>query len=339
MKAPLVSIVVPAFNAERCLRATLESALAQTWPSTEVIVVDDGSSDGTPAVAAGFATRGVRLLCQPNRGASAARNLALAAARGDYVQFLDADDLVAPDKIEIQLRALQHVGAGKLASCAWARFTNDPSEARFVPMYGFQDLSPYEFLYESAMERGTFPPVAWLVPRRLCDAAGPWDDRLSVNDDGEYFARVLAQSSGIVFCGNARAYYRSNDLASYSNRFSLAAARSEMLAWRSIAATILALEDSPRSHKAVATGYQRLQVRYYGHFPEIVEEAERLEREHGKGAYRFEGGLPFHLVRALFGWRAAIRLRQLKTRLRRSKSGGPCRQTKGALTVGRSDVD
>ena len=315
MSVPLVSVLIPAFNAAPWISAAAESALTQTWRRLEVIVVDDGSTDDTARITRAIPDPRMKVMTQPNRGASAARNRALAEAHGDYVQFLDADDLLDAAKIEVQLRALQR-DPTKVASGAWARFTSDRRQASFRPLYGWRDMTAFEFLYESALERGTFPPIAWLVPRGLCDAAGPWDEHLSMNDDGEYFARVLARSSGIVFCEEAKAYYRSRNPTSYGSRVSLDSARSDMRAWRAIAATILALEDSPRSHRAVATGYQRLQVRYDGLFPAVVDEARRLQRGHGKGAYRFEGGIPFQVARVLLGWRVALRLRRLKAQLR-----------------------
>ncbi len=316
MNHPLVSVLVPVHNAARWLADTLQSALAQTWQPIEIIVVDDGSTDESIEIAGRFTWReNVTLMRQANRGAAAARNVALAHARGEYIQYLDADDLLAPDKIAIQVKALRQGTPGKVASCAWDRFTHDPAEAAFSSGPDWHDQSGFQFLYDSALERGTFPPIAWLVPRWLCNAAGPWDERLSVNDDGEYFARVLARSSGIVFCGSARAYYRSNLPGSYSRRSSIDAARSELWAWTSIAGTLLALEDSPRVHHAVATGYQRIQATYYPRFPEIVAEAGRLERAHGRGAHRFEGGALFRVARHVFGWRAALRLRAMKADL------------------------
>ncbi|HEY3188694.1 MAG TPA: glycosyltransferase family A protein, partial [Solirubrobacteraceae bacterium] len=86
-----MSIIVPCHNGARFLADALDSALAQTHPAIEVIVVDDGSTDDTPAILARYAGR-VRALRQQNRGPSAARNVALAVAPGDYVAFLDADD-------------------------------------------------------------------------------------------------------------------------------------------------------------------------------------------------------------------------------------------------------
>src|SRR4051812_14036077 len=94
MSAPLVSILIPCRNAEPWLAATLESALAQTHPATEIILVDDGSTDGSLELAHSFAARGVRIATQANAGASAARNHAFRESRGEFIQFLDADDLI-----------------------------------------------------------------------------------------------------------------------------------------------------------------------------------------------------------------------------------------------------
>jgi glycosyltransferase involved in cell wall biosynthesis len=97
---PLVSVVIPAFNAERFLGEAIESVLAQTYGPLETIVVDDGSSDGTVAVANAYGE--VTVIEQANAGPSAARNRGFAASRGDFIAFQDADDLMTPDKLEVQ---------------------------------------------------------------------------------------------------------------------------------------------------------------------------------------------------------------------------------------------
>ena len=98
---PLVSVVIPAFNGERLIGRTIESALAQTYSNVEIIVVDDGSTDATQEVVRRFGDR-VRYLRQPNQGGAAARNQGISAARGDWVAFLDQDDLWLPEKLERQ---------------------------------------------------------------------------------------------------------------------------------------------------------------------------------------------------------------------------------------------
>jgi glycosyltransferase involved in cell wall biosynthesis len=106
MSLKKVSIIIPAYNAEKWIGETLESALAQTWSRKEVIVVDDGSRDNTLSVAQGLASAKVKVLRQDNAGASAARNRGLALAQGELIQFLDADDLLAPDKVARQMQTL-----------------------------------------------------------------------------------------------------------------------------------------------------------------------------------------------------------------------------------------
>src|SRR5437773_11525221 len=101
--APLISILIPAYNAEPWIADTIRSALAQTWPRKEIVVVDDGSTDQTLAVARRFASKDVVVTTQENQGAAAARNSALSLCQGDYIQWLDADDLLSPEKVARQM--------------------------------------------------------------------------------------------------------------------------------------------------------------------------------------------------------------------------------------------
>lgn len=109
--SPLVSILIPCYNAERWVARAIESALAQTWPNKEVIVVDDGSTDGSLEVIRSFDGR-IRWETGPNRGGNAARNRLLGLARGDWVQYLDADDYLRSTKLERQLAV-----AGEYPDC------------------------------------------------------------------------------------------------------------------------------------------------------------------------------------------------------------------------------
>ena len=101
MMPPLVSILIPAHNAGRWLDESLDSALAQSWPRIEVVVVDDESTDDTLAIARSYGRR-LKVISQPRAGGDVARNVAFAHCTGDYVQYLDADDLISPDKVERQ---------------------------------------------------------------------------------------------------------------------------------------------------------------------------------------------------------------------------------------------
>lgn len=113
-----VSTIIPAYNARAFIERALQSALAQKIPNSEIIVVDDGSTDGTRELVASFATQGVRLVCHENRGgASAARNTGVAIARGEYVAFLDADDEWMPEKLDKQLALISTNPGMTIVSC------------------------------------------------------------------------------------------------------------------------------------------------------------------------------------------------------------------------------
>ena len=101
MSRPCVTVIVPAYNRERYLGAALESILGQDYRPLEVILVDDGSTDGTARVARSYP--GVRYLYQPNQGAAAARNAGVAASRGEFLSFLDSDDVWTPRKLSLQV--------------------------------------------------------------------------------------------------------------------------------------------------------------------------------------------------------------------------------------------
>src|SRR5689334_20141129 len=146
---PLVSILIPAYNAERWIGDAIRSARAQTWPRVEIIIVDDGSRDRTLEIARQFASKDVSVLTQENQGASTARNRAFEYCQGDYVQWLDADDVLAPDKIARQMEvASSSEVAGKriVLSSAWAYFIYSRKRARFVATPLWCDLEPVEWL-------------------------------------------------------------------------------------------------------------------------------------------------------------------------------------------------
>ena len=255
--SPLVSIIIPAYNAERWLAETLESALAQTWTSTEIIVINDGSRDGSLAVAEKFAARGVRVIDRPNQGASAARNHGLRLARGAFIQYLDADDLISPGKIAAQIDLLGTRPAGTLATCAWGRFQSDPATARFADESVFRDFTPVDFLVLAGDTGAMMHPSCWLLPRAVADRAGPWDETLSLNDDGEYFARTLLASAGMAHCPAGRSYYRSGLPGSLSQQRGETARRSQFRSLVLITSQLLAAEDSPRTRRAAANYFQR----------------------------------------------------------------------------------
>ncbi len=306
----MVSIIVPCFNAAPWLAETLESALAQTWPNKEIIVIDDGSTDASVGIGRQFESRGVAVATQCNLGASAARNHALGLAHGHYIQFLDADDLLAPDKITQQVAALRAAPTNRIAAGPWGRFKRDIRTAIFTPEENWRDAAPIDWLALNFAGRGMMPPAAWLMSRPLAEAAGPWDERLTLNDDGEYFCRVLLRSTGVRFCAEARTFYRSNLPSSLSRRRSEASWRSALFSQELSMQHLLTVEDSPRTRRACADLMQRLAHAAWPDAPAVVARAEDLARVHGGSDVRPGGGRAFRLLTVLFGWKFARRIQQ-----------------------------
>ena len=185
-----VSLIIATFNHARFLGAAIDSALAQTLGAVDVIVVDDGSTDDTPSVLARYAGR-VRVLRQPNRGLAAARNAGLAAARGTYVAFLDADDVMAPTKLAAQLEMLERsptIGwtyCDVLIETVATRTTVTASE-RFG--YGARALDGW--LFPELIHGNFIPAIAPMIRRTALDAAGGFDERLTALEDWDMWLRL-----------------------------------------------------------------------------------------------------------------------------------------------------
>jgi glycosyltransferase involved in cell wall biosynthesis len=307
---PLVSILIPCHNAAPWLAQTLESALAQTWPHREIFVVDDGSTDGSAHIAHTYAGHGVHIVTQENRGAAAARNRAVREAHGEFFQFLDADDLLSPDKISAQAALLSSRPSGTVASCAWGRFADYPAAARFIDEAVFRDFAPVDFLVLSARTGAMMHPSSWLVPRGVAERAGPWDESLTLNDDGEYFCRVLLASAGMAFTPGARSYYRSGLPGSLSQRRDERSRRSQFHSIELIAQHLLAAENSPRTRRACANYYQRFLHDFFPSPRELMRTAAaRVAVLGGADPGRPAMGPRTAALARFIGWKNARRLK------------------------------
>ncbi len=319
---PLVSIIIPCRDGAAWLGAAIESCLGQSWKHLEIIVVDDGSTDGSRDVAARYWDRGVVARYSPRRGAAAARNTGLAQARGEFIQFLDADDVLDADKIRVQIERLADAPAGAVASGAWARFRGHPGEAVFAAEPVWRDFSaPEEFLIASWLGGGMMAPFAWLSPRAVLERAGPWDETLSLVDDGEYFCRVLLATSAVIFCANARGFYRSTAAPSLSRRRDRAALVSGFNAIDLSCRALLQRCSSPAAETACATNYLRFAYDAYPDARDLVTLAERRARELGGSELRPGGGRAFRLLAKGFGWKFGKRCQRAWHRLKARRAG------------------
>jgi glycosyltransferase involved in cell wall biosynthesis len=311
MSQPLVSILIPCYNSEKWIVETLQSALDQTWQNKEIIIVDDGSSDNSLLIAKQFESKNVNVISQGNKGASTARNRALMEAQGDFIQYLDADDLLANDKIEIQIKQLEQQSPDYIASGSWARFFDVPTEAKFTPELVWDDMSPIDWLVCSWQGGGMMPVHGWLVPHSIIEAAGYWNENLSLNDDGEYFCRVILASKGIKFCECAKSFYRSGIPGSISRTVSYIAAKSALQALELWADHLLNRENSLRTRSALATQFQLFAYQYDPFYRDLSQVAIQRVQEFGGTNISFSGGLSAKLLSNIIGWRGTRKLQLL----------------------------
>ena len=308
MTAPLVSVLVPCYNAERFVGAALESVLAQTYAPIEVIVVDDGSTDRSAAVLEPFRAPGVTVIRQENHGAAAARNAAFAASRGRYILYLDGDDLMSPGHIAALVDKLD--GSDRvLAMSQWDRFRTDPHEARFPARADYRDAAGADWLVASwsgpapMMQSGQF-----LIPRSLIEQLGGWDERLSLIDDFEFFTRLIAASDGIRYAPGARLHYRSGIAGSLSRQATRKAVESACLSLLLGTGHLLAAEDSPRTRAVCAAVLQGFDYDYYPAHPDLRRRVRQRVAERGGARGQPSGPPGFHRLRRYIGWKAARRV-------------------------------
>ncbi len=267
---PLVSIIIPAYNAASFLAETVESTLQQAYKNIEVIIIDDGSKDSSYQIAKQYESPQVTVVKQINKGASAARNYGIALAKGDYLQFLDADDFLHPQKIEHQLNTLKDYSDLYLIGGTWQRFVKslDNLYGEIAPKTQ-QEVQCFDKV-SWLVNRPMMIPNTWLVSRKLIELAGPWDEELTLNDDGEYFYRVIAASAGVVIDRRSVTYYRSFNAASLSSKND----RKAMLSWiksiQSYKKIVHALAED-RGNESVDQYFYLLSYWCLNEYPDLVE--------------------------------------------------------------------
>ena len=219
----LVSVVIIFLNESRFLNAAIQSVLDQTWTNWELLLVDDGSTDGSSDIARDFARtspRRVQYLEHPgheNRGMSASRNLGLAAARGEYIAFLDADDVWLPRKLDEQLSVMrEHPEVGLVYGRtmlwrSWRRDGSEPSNHEFLDL-GVREnavTAPPELVFRLIENRCQTPTTCNALMRRSAAlaAGGFEEDFRGMFEDQAFFLKLCLQEHAYV-SGECWAWYR-----------------------------------------------------------------------------------------------------------------------------------
>lgn len=189
---PKVAVVIAAYNAERFIRKTLESVFAQSLESIEVIVVDDGSTDGTAAVLASFSDRRLRVIRQANGGVSAARNAGLAAAKAPYIFFLDADDVLVRDALSHMAAILDRMPDRVACYAHHVRIAEDDTVLS-APADLVWKMLPARDTLRQLIAKNFIVCGAICIRTEVARAVGGFNTALKLGEDWEFWCRVAAR--------------------------------------------------------------------------------------------------------------------------------------------------
>jgi glycosyltransferase involved in cell wall biosynthesis len=178
--APRVSVIVPVYNGERFLAETIDSILAQTYPSCELIVVDDGSTDRTRAIASSYPS--VQYIYQANAGTAAARNRGIEVARGEFLAFLDADDLWMPDKLSVQMAAFEADPALEIVTGYVEQFVDPDIDPSLAKKYYVPEIALPGYL-----------TIAILIKRSAFDAIGSFHEDFMTAETISWFTEIIGE--------------------------------------------------------------------------------------------------------------------------------------------------
>ncbi|MFT4115691.1 glycosyltransferase family 2 protein [Bradyrhizobium sp.] len=202
---PTVSIVIPCYNAERWVEEAVESCLNQRYPNIEIIAVDDGSTDGSLGILQRYQPR-IQVATGPNRGGNSARNTGFSRSTGKYIQFLDADDYLEPDKIGRQVEYLERTGADAVYGDLRSR--RHLADSRFSYMDPIWVSGAQEDIIASLLSFWVVNGGAILYRREAVERVGGWDEKLRAVQDTDFLMSVALSEAKIVYQPGSHFVYR-----------------------------------------------------------------------------------------------------------------------------------
>lgn len=272
----LVSVVTPCYNAAAFVAETIESVAAQTYPSVEHIVVDDCSTDGSWEVIQQYADPVTPIRLPENRGGSYARNRGAEIARGQYIMFLDADDLIAPGTIAALVSAVREMG--EVAVCPWQWLRQERSEWQAAPAEVPLPDPAGDPLRGWVTGRSWVPPCAVLWRREAYNRVGGWDEDITLNDDTDLMLRALLDPVHLVVAKRGEALYRTHGSSriSVSTNFTMAKMQSQLRVLEKLETRLTEQGKLTQYSGALGSAYQQTAlIAFREGFRELGRKAQR----------------------------------------------------------------
>lgn len=317
---PLVSILIPVYNAESWLGSCINSAINQTYPYKEILIFDDGSLDNSYDIAKKYECENIKVSrSETNKGQSATLNKLHEIACGDFIQYLDADDILDPGKIEHQIRCLKESRSDlTLYTCKWSRFyQNDLSTSDFFEHPDYQDYKEaLQWLLDSWNGKGTMPPTAWLIPRKVAEETGPWNEELTLKNDNEYYSRMVLKADKIIYCPDSRYYYRFG-ITSVSSRKDRKAYESFFNMCEISTKNLIEYENTGRTRNACANLWQSFIYEVYPGCEDLRCIAESQIIYYGGSNLKLPFGKKVNILSNILGWKLSKRLQNFYYKLKK----------------------
>lgn len=287
---PLVSVMIPTHNRAALVTRAIDSALAQTYPEVEVIVIDDGSTDATQAVLAAYGER-IRVIRQANTGLAGARNAGLRAAHGELLNFLDDDDTLLPEKLARQVAYLNEHPEVDLVLCGWQDISAEDGRV----LAEFREIAVDEMLKTNLLagNEGLLPAHVALVRRRVVEQVGPFDESLPMREGEDYWLRVALAGFRFGMIDEVLCHYESRETGMGKNWAKLERTMPMILqkvfSHPQLPAEIAAMRDEIYARSAISFA-----LHHYAR--QDLPAAERHERARGYLHQAFDG-------KPIAGWR------------------------------------
>lgn len=309
-----VSVIIPCHNAERWIEEAIESCLQQTWQPVEIVVVDDGSTDGSLALLKSYA-RKIRLQVAHHQGASHARNEGFALSRGEYIQFLDADDYLLPQKIEQQIQFLEETGADAVYG-DWQHRYEYPDGSHTLGEVTI--AGAHEDILEALLGGWWTANMTLLLRREVVSQSGGWDETLKAAQDRDFSISIALSGADIRYQPGCHSVYRRHGSATVST--------SDLLRWLESHQAVLEKAEarmqaagclSARYRSALASSFFSLARNYYD-----IDRSEHAALLHKtlslSPGFRPRESRLYNLSQGLFGFAMAEELASRMRRFRKS---------------------
>jgi glycosyltransferase involved in cell wall biosynthesis len=316
-QSPLVSIIIPIYNSEKYIADTVLSCLNQSYKNFELILVNDGSTDKTEEEIFKFTDSRIKYFKIKNSGSCEARNFGIANAIGQLYQFLDHDDLIENDKLMHQVKCYEKNGedyiySGTMGSVSGNSRTVDPGYELYK-----KDFSP-ESYFETKLSyfAEDITTGAWLTPSKLVKSTHGWDSRAGLNDDGEYFMRIILNSAGIIFCKEAVFYFRRDVPNSLSKQFNSKEVYIKWLfSYQSYAENFLKRFEISTATKLAWKALSVYYISSYPKYPDLLKQCKIQMKELGYKKPFATGGKGFLIASKYIGVENALVLWDYKRRI------------------------